>query len=264
MEKNMQKIKTFIRKTGNAFTVILCLTLISTLFCVSGCQNLSYEKPEIEVPEIEIPQISESTLDAFKKAGELTAENQGTEPEEDNQNEEDKPNGEDALTEQAKIEFTWDVSGVTIFEDPMSGEFQNADNCDLDIILTLYGEEAKGGYSEENEDEKSYYDASGNLLMKSEIKQDGNIKKYTCTVYSFDENFDIQAVPVTLVNGIAGYPINAVITQNGKDAINLTGGDMARRSYTGIWFFGICTYENGNLGQWTVPEYMESGNEAVE
>ena len=155
---------------------------------------------------------------------------------------------------EATIELTWDISTVTVFDDPNNGEFYDANNCDLRVDLSIFGNNGEVIRSNAGNGQTDYRDASGNLLVTEKLEQTGNTKKYICTVYSLDCSFDLEAVSVTLINGLPDYPMNAVITQKGKETKELSRDDMARRAYTGIWYLGICSLHNGQLTDYIVPE----------
>ncbi|MCR4643755.1 MAG: DUF2225 domain-containing protein [Lachnospiraceae bacterium] len=143
----------------------------------------------------------------------------------------------------AEVEFEWDISTVTIFDEQYGDEFPYADECDLHVIsevpVSFTQKAVNGGYE--------YRDAAGKLILEEKTEQTGNKKKYSCKLYSFEYDLDIIAEPVSLVPGLPGYPLGAVIRYDDGRTVELTDEDMQRRGQTGFWYFGICSVSGGQL-----------------
>ncbi len=150
---------------------------------------------------------------------------------------------QDAQGPLAEVEFEWDISTVTIFDVQYGDGFPSADECDLHVIsevpASFTQKAVNGGYE--------YRDAAGKLILEEKTEQTGNKKKYSCKLYSFEYDLDIIAEPVSLVPGLPGYPLGAVIRYDDGRKVELTAEDMQRRGQTGFWYFGICSVSGGQL-----------------
>ncbi len=157
----------------------------------------------------------------------------------------------------ALIEFEWDISGVTVFEnvyDP-DGMRPEADQCDLTIYMSMGPGLTRTRSGDGTGAE--YRDGNGKLILEEKTERRGNKKHYSCKAYSLAYDFDITAEPVTLVYGLPSYPVEAWITY--QDGRKIRIENMEARSYTGAQYFGICTNSNGQLGAYQPAVITEYG-----
>ena len=186
---------------------------------------------------------------AVKERKDGTLPEDGNDPVPDDAGE-NTPEQADAAQDEvlAEVEFEWDISGVTIFTDVYNGESDPPDpnECDLGVRMMIGSELIKSDTDRGTE----YCDSKGKVILREKTEQKGNKKLYSCSVYSFDYDFEILAESVSYVYGAADYPLGAVITYKDGRQLHISRDDMLRRSYTGTWFFGICTNERGELGEY--------------
>lgn len=159
--------------------------------------------------------------------------------------------GKEAL---ATITLTWDISYVTITDhDP---ENPGEPDGDADLVVCGAGDDLEiGKLKEEYNGDKLLYDAL--------LSVDGNTKKFTCNIYSWDcGDMDFEAEPCAPTNFFPD--VDLVITQQGKPDIHKTGAELMIYSYTGIHFYGLCSVRDGEVVDWVIPEWLTEGMENVE
>ena len=123
-----------------------------------------------------------------------------------------------------------------------------ANECDLNVFLEA-DKSMKGTLTA---DGAEYRDGSGKLILEEKTERKGNKKVYSCKVYSLKYDFSIHAEPVTYVYGLPDYPLSATITYSDGRKTEYTAEELGFRSYTGTWYFGICSNVNGQLGEYQV------------
>lgn len=174
------------------------------------------------------------------------------------QNEETPVASDEATTQGneplATITLTWDISYVTITDyDP---EKPLETDGEADLVVSGAGADLEvGKLREEYDGDKLLYDAL--------LSVDGNTKKFTCNIYSWDcGDMDFQAEPVVPINNFPD--VDLVVTQQGKPDMHATSEKLMIYSYTGIHFYGLCSVRNGEVVDWVTPEWLTEGMENVE
>ncbi len=158
--------------------------------------------------------------------------------------------GKEAL---ATITLTWDISDVTITEHDPENPGEPDGVADLNIFSGTDLQEGK--LAEKYDGDKLLYDEL--------LSVEGNTKKYTCNIYSWDcGDMDFEAEPCAPTNFFPD--VDLVITQQGKPDKHATSEDLMIYSYTGIHFYGLCSVRDGEVVDWVIPEWLTEGMENVE
>ena len=160
------------------------------------------------------------------------------------------PQGKEAL---ATITLTWDISDVTITEYDPEKPLETDGVADLNIFSGTDLQEGK--LAEKYDGDKLLYDEL--------LSVEGNTKKYTCNIYSWDcGDLDFMAEPVVPINY---FPeVDLVITQQGKPDKHATSEELMIYSYTGVHFYGLCSVRNGEVVDWIPSEYFSEQMDKLE
>lgn len=170
---------------------------------------------------------------------------------------------EEINQEVAKIVVNWDNSEATVFDEYDPKAFEDGQIGAM-IIKPYFSSDLISSGELEAGSECTLSDADGNVVAVQKLEQDGGKMTYTCTLYSLDYDFSIEGEPATPFNNSVIDTATADITQAGESDIHYVYEDMYVRSYTGVYFLGICTCENGKIGTWIVPEYMMSSYQNID
>ena len=224
---------------------ILAMTVLA--MTAMGCSDTSTETPAVQDEEstAAVSAEAETSETAIESTDSATKENT-TEAASDDKDSVAKP--------LATITCTWDTSEVNLTEfDP---ETPLEGGAFADLVISGGGANLEVG--------KLYEQRDGDqVLFDSLITEEGNTKKYTCNIYSWDcGDMDFQAEPCAPINSFPD--VDVVITQEGKADIHKTGEDLMIYSYTGTHFYGLCSVRNGEVVDWVIPEWLTEGMKNVE